>query len=191
LDLLLYLVRRNEIEILDLPLAKIAAQFLEFLEVLQFLDLDLAADFVATASTLVEIKSRTVLPRQDEAEPEEPLDDELRRDLIKKLLEYKKLREAATALEHQAALWRERYPRLSDERPSHERDLASDRIKEVELWDLVSALSRILRRGGAERLGRNRGDGARRVRERRRADRQHHDRAAGRPRPAARPSRWP
>ena len=66
MDLLLYLVRRNEVDILDLPLAKITAQFLELLEVLQFLDVEQASDFVSTASALTEIKSRTVLPRQEE-----------------------------------------------------------------------------------------------------------------------------
>lgn len=151
MDLLLYLVRRNEVDILELPLARITHQFLEFLEVLQFLDVDLASEFVATASTLAEIKSRTALPRQEEPEVEQPLDEEPRNDLIQKLLEYKKLRDAAKALEEQAALWQERYPRLSDERPSQERDLASDRIKEVELWDLVSALARVLRRGTVDR----------------------------------------
>lgn len=150
MDLLLYLVRRNEVDILALPLAKIAAQFIEFLEVLQFLDVDLAADFVSTASTLAEIKSRTALPRQPEPEAEHPLEEEPPRDLVRKLMEYKRLRDAAQALDEHAALWQERYPRLSDERPSQERDLAEDRIKEVELWDLVSALARVLRRGGGE-----------------------------------------
>jgi segregation and condensation protein A len=65
-------------------------------------------------------------------------------------MEYKRLRDASQALDEHAALWQERYPRLSDERPSQERDLAGDRIKEVELWDLVSALARVLRRGVVE-----------------------------------------
>ena len=150
MDLLLYLVRKNEVDILDLPLAKITVQFLEFLEVLRLLDVDLAADFVATASTLMEIKSRIVLPRQEEAELEQPLEDEPPSDLVHKLIEYKRLRDAALALEEHAALWQERFPRLSDERPGRERDLASDRIREVELWDLVSALARVLRRSSVE-----------------------------------------
>jgi segregation and condensation protein A len=150
MDLLLFLVRRDEVDILELRIAKIAAQFLECLEALQFLDVGLAADFVATASALMEIKSRTVLPRQEEPEAEVPLEDEPPSDLVQKLLEFKRLREAATALEDQASLWQERYPRLSDERPRGDRDLASDRIKEVEMWDLVSALSRVLRRGTQE-----------------------------------------
>ncbi len=151
MDLLLYLVRRNEVGILDLPLAKITAQFLDFLEVLQFLDVEQAADFVSTASALVEIKSRTVLPRQEEETlAEEPLEDEPHNDLVHKLLEFKRLREASQALEAQAALWQERYPRLSDERPRQGRDLADDLIKEVELWDLVSARARVLRRRTVE-----------------------------------------
>ena len=150
MDLLLYLVRRNEVDILELPLARIAAQFVEFLEVLQLLDVDLASEFVATASTLAEIKSRTVLPRQEEPEAEQPLDEEPPSDLVRKLMEYKRLRDASQALDEHASLWQERYPRLSDERPSQERDLAGDRIKEVELWDLVSALARVLRRGVVE-----------------------------------------
>ena len=151
MDLLLYLVRRNEVEILELPLARVTAQFLEFLEVLQFLDVEQASEFVATASALAEIKSRSVLPRQPEETPtEEPLDDEPHHDLVHKLLEFKRLREASQALEAQAALWQERYPRLSDERPRTGRDLADDLIKEVELWDLVSALARVLRRRTVE-----------------------------------------
>ena len=103
MDLLLYLVRRNEVDILELPLAKIAAQFVEFLEVLQLLDVDLAAEFVATASTLAEIKSRTVLPRQEEPEAEQPLDEEPPSDLVRKLMEYKRLRDASQALDEHAA----------------------------------------------------------------------------------------
>jgi segregation and condensation protein A len=151
MDLLLYLVRRDELDILDLPLARIATQFLEFIEVLELLDVSQAADFVSTASTLAEIKSRTVLPRQEEEAPtEEPLEDEPQNDLVHKLLEFKRLREASQALEAQAALWQERFPRLSDERPRQGRDLADDLIKEVELWDLVSALARVLRRRTVE-----------------------------------------
>lgn len=149
LDLLLYLVRRDEVDIVDLPIARITRQFHEFLDVLQQLDLDLVGDFVVMASTLVEIKSRSVLPNQTE-ESEEPLltgtSGDPRSDLIRQLLEYKQFKEAASSLEEQALQWQERYPRLSDERPSVGKNPAADRIKEVELWDLVSALGRVLKR---------------------------------------------
>ena len=147
LDLLLYLVRKNEVDICAFPIAKITRQFQEFLEILELLDLDLIGDFVVLASTLVEIKSREVLPRPDEEEAvidDEPQTDAARSELIERLLEYKKFKEAATALEEQAAEWQERYPRLSNDRPNIDKDPSADRIKDVELWDLVSALGRVL-----------------------------------------------
>jgi segregation and condensation protein A len=135
----------------DLPIAVITRQFQEFLDVLEQLDLDLVGDFVVMASTLVEIKSRSVLPAppvEDEALPLTAGDP--RSDLIQQLLEYKQFKEAALALDEQAQMWQERYPRLADERPSSGKDPAADRIKEVELWDLVSALGRILKRKEVE-----------------------------------------
>lgn len=153
LDLLLYLVRRDEVDIVDLPIARITRQFHDFLDVLQALDLDLVGDFVVMASTLVEIKSRSVLPSQEEV-TEEPLisgtNGDPRSDLIRQLLEYKQFKEAASALEEQALQWQERYPRLADERPVTTKNPAADRIKEVELWDLVSALGRVLKRNDVE-----------------------------------------
>lgn len=147
MDLLLYLVRREEIDITRLPIARITSQFLQFLEVLQLLDLDLIGDFVVLASSLIEIKSRQVLPRAEEEVPDElPLADDPCGTLIQQLLEYKRYKDAAIALEQQAAAWQERYPRLSDERPTIGKDPSADSIKEVELWDLVSALSRVIQK---------------------------------------------
>jgi segregation and condensation protein A len=98
------------------------------------------------ASTLVEIKSRMALPQEAEA-PElvEPEEDP-RADLVRQLLEYKRFRDAARLLEERAHAWQQRYPRLSNDRPSNPGDPANDLIREVELWDLISALSRVLRK---------------------------------------------
>ncbi|MGQ0636644.1 MAG: segregation and condensation protein A [Planctomycetaceae bacterium] len=145
LDLLLYLVRRQEVDILDIPIAEIAAKFLEFLEVLQILDFDLIGDFVVVASALVEIKSRLALPASDEPPELVEPDEDPRADLVRQLLEYKRFKDACRLLEQQAVEWQQRYPRLSDDRPHTGSDPARDLIKEVELWDLVSALSRVLR----------------------------------------------
>lgn len=161
LDLLLYLVRRDEVDLLDLPLARITAQFQEFLEVLVELDLELIGDFMVMASTLMEMKSRVALPRgQDEEEPEVPLAGGVdpRSDLVQQLLEYKRFKEASRAIEAQAAEWQERYPRLSQDRPRGGKDASVDRIKEVELWDLVSAFSRVIRRQGVAQEARIRYD---------------------------------
>ncbi|MDA0807839.1 MAG: segregation/condensation protein A [Planctomycetota bacterium] len=146
LDLLLYLVRRDELDPLNLPLASIVHEFEKFIDLLEFLDLEMIGDFVVMASTLVEIKSRMALPAPEEDEvPEgEIVDDDPSSDLIKRLLEYRKYKQAATALEEHAAEWQERYPRLSSDRPRVGNEPASDLIKEVELWDLVSALARVL-----------------------------------------------
>ena len=147
LDLLLYLVRRNEVDAVRLPIARITSQFLDFLEVLQFLDFDMIGDFVVMASTLVEIKSRLVLPQPDEDSPDETsVVDDPRSELITRLLEYKRYKEAALALDERAAEWQQRFPRLSDDRPLIGRDHSADPIREVELWDLVSALSRVLQK---------------------------------------------
>lgn len=150
LDLLLYLVRRHEIDAAEIPLTRITGRFLEVLEVLEFLDLEFVGEFIVTAATLTEIKSRLVLPRPEEERPTDesadaPVADEAHDQLVRRLLEYKKFKDAAVALEERAAEWRDRFPRLEDDRPSVERDHAADRIRDVELWDLVSALGRVLR----------------------------------------------
>ncbi len=150
MDLLLYLVRRNEVDLRRLPIARVTAQFQEYMEVLQALDLGIVGDFVVMASTLIEIKSRLVLPEENEEElpPDEApvATGDPRSELIQQLLEYRRFKEAAVALEARADEWQERYPRLAGDRPTAAKDPTADRIKEVELWDLVSALSRILRR---------------------------------------------
>lgn len=148
LDLLLFLVKRNEIDIAEVSLARVASQFVATLEVLQFIDLDLAGEFLVTASTLIEIKSRSALPQADpeEAGEDGTADDLARSSLVRRLLEYRKFKDAAAQLEDRAARWQERYPRLSTDQPGDVNDPAEDRIREVELWDLVSALGRVLTR---------------------------------------------
>ncbi len=146
MDLLLYLVRRNEVAATALPIARIADQFQEFMKVLEFLDLDLVGEFLVMASTLMEIKSREVLPQTAQETDAADETEVTHSELISRLLEYKKYKDAATALEQRAVEWQERYPRLHDDRPVIGRDHAADPIREVELWDLVSALSRVLQK---------------------------------------------
>jgi segregation and condensation protein A len=159
LDLLLYLVRRDELDVRNLPVARIAKQFQQFIQVLELLDLDLIGEFVVAASTLAEIKSRLVLPNPEEEQPVEEDDGiDPRSDLIQQLMEYRKYKEAASALEEQAAEWQERYPRLSNDRPNIGKEPAADLIKEVELWDLVSALARVLEKKVIEQESKIRDD---------------------------------
>ncbi len=142
LDLLLYLVRKHEVEIVDIPISLITDQYLEYLALIEQLDVDAVGDFLAMASTLIEIKSQQVLPRADEVE--DPLEDP-REELVRRLLEYKAYRDAASILEEQSRQWQQHYPRLSNDLPPRQRNLAEEPIREVELWDLVSAIGRIIR----------------------------------------------
>jgi segregation and condensation protein A len=146
LDLLLYLVRKHEVEITEIPVAPITEQFLAYLEVLQELKVDDVGDFLEMASTLVEIKSRMLLPRAEEVE--DPLEDP-RHDLVERLLEYKKFKDAAGMLEERGRDWQERFARAANDLPPRMRDPAAEPIHEVELWDLVSAFGRILRETSA------------------------------------------
>lgn len=142
LDLLLYLVRKQEVEVTEIPVAVIADQFLGYLEILAELDVNDAADFIEIASILMEIKSRMVLPRG--GEETEELDDP-REELVERLLMYKKYRDAASILEEQSRHWQQRLPRLADDLPPRRIEPALQPIQEVELWDLVSAFGRIVR----------------------------------------------
>jgi len=148
LDLLLYLVRKHEVEIVEIPIAPITEQFLQYLEVLRGIDINVVGDFVDMASTLMEIKSRMVLPRGGEVE-EELLDP--RHELVQRLLEYKKFKDAASMLDERSRAWQQRFPRLADDLPPRTRNLADEQIQEVELWDLVSAFGRIMRDSQAAR----------------------------------------
>ena len=142
LDLLLFLVRKHEVEISDIPIATITEQYLEYLEVLRVLDVDAVGEFIELASTLVEIKSRTVLPVQEESgeELEDPRDE-----LVQRLLEYKRYRDAASVLDERSRRWQQRLPRVANDVPPRPIDLGTQSIQEIELWDLVSAFGRVLR----------------------------------------------
>ena len=144
LDLLLYLVRKHELNLAELPIAPITEQFLDYLAVLEHLDVNAAGDFLEMASTLIEIKSKLLLPRVEEAEDDSPLEDP-RDQLVQQLLEYKQYRDAACVLEERNRAWSKCYRRLADDLPPRRTDPADQPIHEVELWDLVSAMGRVLR----------------------------------------------
>jgi segregation and condensation protein A len=148
LDLLLYLVRKHEIEITDIPISVIAEQFLAHLDVLESLDVNAVGDFLDLASSLIEIKSRLVLPHGGE---EAEVWEDPRHELVERLLEYKKYKDAASVLEERSRDWQQHHARLASELPPRQVDLAGQPIQEVELWDLVSAMGRILRSSQAPR----------------------------------------
>ncbi len=139
LDLLLYLIRENELEITDLPISQVANQYLEYLDVLRELNLDLAAEYLLMAATLAWIKSRMLLPPDAEAEEE---GGDPRAELVARLLEYQRYREAADALGARPLLGREVFAAAGaalEAPPEAEREI------EVSLLQLVEALRRVLR----------------------------------------------
>jgi segregation and condensation protein A len=141
LDLLLYLVKRDEIDIRDIPIARVADQFLQYIRAIEILDVELVGDFLVMAATLMEIKSRLLLPRADEAAEEA---GDPRQELVRQLIEYKKFKDAAALLETRAERQLARLPRQPLEVPA-ELDPARQPLRTVELWDLVSAFGRLMR----------------------------------------------
>jgi len=143
LDLLWYLVRKHELDILDIPIALVTEQYLELITVLEEIDVNAVGDFLELATRLMEIKSKQVLPRQEE-EGEEEVEDP-RHDMVQRLLEYKKYKDAASMLEDRAREWQQRFARQTDDLPTTRVDPTEQPIQEVELWDLVSAFARVIR----------------------------------------------
>jgi segregation and condensation protein A len=142
LDLLLYLVRQHELDVTNLPMASVTEQFLEHLAVMEQIDVNSAGEFLEMASTLIEIKSRMVLPGDEEIEQE--LDDP-RQDLVRRLLEYKQYRDAASMLEERSRQWSDRYARLASDLPQRGSSAEDPPLGKVELWDLVGAFGRVLK----------------------------------------------
>lgn len=142
LDLLLYLVRKQELNVTEVSLSAVTDQFLEYVSLLEQIDVEAVGEFLEIASTLIEMKARCVLPAEEE---EEVLLEDPRQELVRRLLRYKQYRDAASLLEERSREWSERYPRRVCESPARTRSPDEQPIREVELWDLVSAFGRVLR----------------------------------------------
>ena len=146
LDLLLYLIRREELEIQSISLAKVTKQYSQFIEVLSELDLDNLSEFVDIISQLIEWKAERVLPTApDESDPLAREEDAQSPHLIERLIQYKRFRDIASVLDEQSRLWQLRYPRQSVEIPKRRVPAEEHPIAKIEIWDLVSAFGRILK----------------------------------------------
>ncbi len=145
LDLLLYFIRRDEINIYDIPIAKIAAEYLEYIDMMKQLDLQIAGEFVEMASTLMQIKSRMLIPRVAQAIEEETMEDP-RTELVQKLLEYQRYKELAREL---ARLEETRLPHFSRSPNVENLDttVAADEVlNKISLFDILTAFKRVLDR---------------------------------------------
>ncbi|MFX0141547.1 MAG: segregation and condensation protein A, partial [Candidatus Hodarchaeota archaeon] len=146
LDLLLFLIRKNEVDIYDIPIADITKQYLEYLEIIQILDLDFAGDFIILAATLIRIKLQTLLPKPQLDEDEEDIIDP-RLELVTRLLEYKRFKEIAHKLHDLEDGQFGIYPRAffefnRDERVEEEVTLSED----VSLFSLIQVFKQIIDR---------------------------------------------
>ncbi|HEX5646371.1 MAG TPA: segregation/condensation protein A [Nitrospira sp.] len=149
LDLLLHLIKKNEINIYDIPIALIANQYLEYIEAMKNLNLNVAGDFLVMAATLLQIKSKMLLP-PDEAVQDEEDGPDPREELVRRLLEYKTYKEAARQLDGQEQLWREMFSReQAAPEPVNPEEM---QLENVSLFDLVDALQGILDRNPGKRL---------------------------------------
>jgi segregation and condensation protein A len=148
LDLLLHLIKQNEINIYDIPIALITKQYLDYIGVMKSLNLEVAGAFLVMAATLIHIKSRMLLPVEPQDEEEEGEDP--RAELVRRLLLYKQFKEAAGELSERSRMWREVYARPLVEMESLV--LEEEAPLDMTLFDLVDAFQDILRRTPAKTL---------------------------------------
>ena len=142
LDLLLHLIKKNEVSITDIPIAAITEQYLATLEVMQSLNLDVAGEFLVMAATLVHIKSRMLLPAGDDAAEDDEDGEDPREELIRRLLEYQRFKDAAEHLGQREILARDGFIRSG---PPLE-EVPVPNLREVSVFELLTALRRVLER---------------------------------------------
>lgn len=143
LDLLLYLIRKNEIDIYDIPIARITGQYLEYIELMRMLDLDVAGEFIIMAATLIRIKARLLLPRQEDELEEDP-----REELILALLEYRKFKEASGILRGYEL--RERDVLTRSDFSIVDTSTEEEFVLEATVFDLLAAFKKVMDDYGRE-----------------------------------------
>jgi segregation and condensation protein A len=143
LDLLLYLIRKNQIDIYDIPIAVITQQYLDMLDLMRTLNLDVAGEFLVMAATLTHIKSKMLLPAPPDGEGEEEEEDP-RQELVDRLLEHERYKEAAMSLDGKDILERDVFTRIVAEEEGEEEEL------ELSLFELMEALQQVLKKSSPE-----------------------------------------
>jgi segregation and condensation protein A len=142
LDLLLYLIKKDEINIYDIPIAKVTEQYLQYMELMKLLNLEVVGDFLVMAATLLQIKSKMLLPHDNVAEEEEEIDP--RDELVRRLLEYKKFKEVADELRQKETARQDFFTRLPVV-ASHKIESDGEIYFEANLFDLISAFNQALK----------------------------------------------
>jgi segregation and condensation protein A len=141
LDLLLYLIKKNEVDIYNIPIALVTEQYLEYLKIIKELNLDLAGEYLVMASTLIHIKSRMLLPPPEEPEEEE---EDPRAELVRQLLEHKTFKEVAENLGSRPLLERDVFTRAAILPEEMKEPTGEEELVEVSVFELIEAFHRIV-----------------------------------------------
>ncbi|HVO66594.1 MAG TPA: segregation/condensation protein A [Syntrophales bacterium] len=152
LDLLLYLIKKNEIDIYDIPIALITEQYLEHLEMMRYLNLDVAGEYLLLASTLIHIKSKMLLPAQEEGDEENEEEEDPRAELVKQLLDYQIFKDAAMQLEQRPLLERDIFIRGHSVEQQDAETGINETDMELSVFELVEAFYRIFSAAGQKEL---------------------------------------
>ena len=144
LDLLLFLIKKNEVDIYDIPIAEITAQYLEYVEIIKLLDLESAGEFILLAATLIRIKAKMLLPRPQTDEEEEIIDPRL--ELVSRLLEYKRFKDLAVKFSDLEDKQSEAFSRGYYEEIEPGLEGGIDLDEDVTLFSLISAFKQVLDR---------------------------------------------
>lgn len=145
LDLLLYLIRRDEVDIHEISISKITSEYLTYLDTFKLLNIDLASEFISMAANLMYLKSRTLLPRQEQPPEDDAEEDDPRWDLIRQLIEYKKFKDAAGFLSRREREQESLFARSAPP-PETSPDTPPPPLAEVSIFDLIQAFQRVLKR---------------------------------------------
>lgn len=144
LDLLLYLISKDEIDIYDISIERITKQYLDYIESFKLLNIDLASEFIVMAAKLMYIKSRTLLPRSEQPPEEDAEEDDPRWELIRQLIEYKKFKDAAGALAQKAREQEDFFAHSPEKTEPVDPENAP--LAEISIFDLIRAFQGVLKR---------------------------------------------
>jgi segregation and condensation protein A len=150
MDLLLHLIRKQKINIYDIPIALIARQYLEYLSLMKTLNLSLAGEFLVMAATLLYIKSRTLLPKDETIEPEDEEVIDPRSELVRQLIEYERFKDAAGSLVVRERLWQDSFTRDPLPVPKKLEEEEDVWTEDLQIFDLLSALQGVLDRAPSD-----------------------------------------
>lgn len=152
LDLLLYLIKKDEVDIYDIPIEKVTAQYMEYLNLMRMLDLNIAGEFIVMAATLMLIKSRMLLPIEERPEMEDEEEDDPRWELVRQLVEYKKFKDAAGRLQENE-LHQEDIFGIGGQVLSLAADESSVVLQDVSIFDLIAAFDEVIKNSVSNEIG--------------------------------------